>query len=263
MILSAGAVVNASPRGNGFEITKALHGGRPMRRPWLLYLIGALGVALMVFALARRFPSAIEERGNLLALAGMLGWLALVGAGGIAMFRLKPRKALLQMGAWIAIILLLVLGYSFKPEFASMITTVKARLTGALIPGQAHPQPDGSVVFARANDGHFHVEALVDGTRIDFLVDTGASGIMLSPADARRLGFDPAELDYSVWTSTANGEGRAAKVTLGSVEIGQIRRADMPALVNQADMDGSLLGMNFLDSLGGFTVEGDKLVLRP
>jgi len=234
-----------------------------MHRPWLLYLIGALGVALMVFGLARRFPDALEAQGNLPALAGMLGWLALVGAGGIAMFRLKPRKALLQMGAWVAIILLLVLGYSFQPEFASMIITVKSRLTGALIPGEAQQQPDGSVVFARANDGHFHVEAMVDGIRIDFLIDTGASGIMLSPADARRLGFDQAELDYSVWTSTANGEGRAAKVTLGSVELGQIRRADMPALVNQADMDGSLLGMKFLDSLGGFTIEGDKLVLRP
>ena len=234
-----------------------------MRRPWLLYLIGALGVALMVFGLARRFPGALEEQGNLAVLAGMLGWLALVGAGGVAMFRLKPRKALLQMGAWVAIILLLVLGYSFRPEFAAMITTVKARLTGALIPGQAQIQPDGSVVFARANDGHFHAEALVDGTRIDFLIDTGASGIVLSPADARRLGFNPDQLDYSVWTSTANGEGRAAKVTLGSVELGRIRRADMPALVNQADMGGSLLGMKFLDSLGGFTVEGDKLVLRP
>lgn len=234
-----------------------------MRRPWLLYLIGIAGVALLVFGLAHRFPGALEQQGNLPVLASMLGWLALVGAGGVAMFRLKPRKALLQVGVWIAIILLLVLGYSFRPEFAAMITAAKARLTGALIPGQAQEQADGSVVFARANDGHFHVEALVDGVRIDFLVDTGASGIVLSPADARRLGFDPAQLDYNVWTSTANGNGRAAKVTLGSIEIGQIRRPDMPALVNEADMGGSLLGMKFLDSLGGFTVEGDKLVLRP
>jgi aspartyl protease family protein len=234
-----------------------------MRRFWLLYLIGAVGVGLMVFSLSQRFPGALERQGNYAVLAGMLGWLALIGAGGVTMFRLKPRKAILQMGVWVAIILLLVLGYSFQPEFSTMITTVKARLTGALVPGQAQQQSDGSVVFARANDGHFHVEARVDGTRVDFLVDTGASGIVLSPADASRLGFDPAQLDYNVWTSTANGEGRAARVTLGAIEIGQIRRTDMPALVNQADMGGSLLGMKFLDSLGGFTVEGDKLVLRP
>ena len=233
-----------------------------MRRPWLLYLIGAIGVALMVFGLSQRFPGALAQQGNLPVLAGMLGWLALVGAGGLAMLRLRPRKAILQMGAWIAIILLLVLGYSFQPEFSAMMTFVKARLTGALIPGQAQEQQDGSVVFARANDGHFHVEAMVDGTRINFLVDTGASGIVLSPADARRLGFDPAQLDYSVWTSTANGNGRAAKVNLDSIVIGPIRRAAMQALVNQADMDGSLLGMTFLNSLGSFTVEGDKLVLR-
>jgi aspartyl protease family protein len=234
-----------------------------MRRFWLLYLIGALGVALLVFGLAQRFPNALQQQGNLPLLASMLGWLALVGTGGLAMFRLKPGKTILQMGIWIAIILLLVLGYSFQPEFSSMITGVKARLTGALVPGQAQPQPDGSLVFARANDGHFHVEALVDGTRIDFLVDTGASGILLSPADAQRLGFDPKQLDYDVGTSTANGDGRAAKVTLGVIEIGQIRRSDMPALVNQAEMGGSLLGMKFLDRLHGFTVEGDKLVLHP
>jgi aspartyl protease family protein len=233
-----------------------------MRRPWLLYLIGAIGVALMVFGLSQRFPGALAQQGNLPVLAGMLGWLALVGAGGLAMLRQRPRKAILQMGAWIAIILLLVLGYSFQPEFSAMMTFVKARLTGALIPGQAQEQQDGSVVFARANDGHFHVEAMVDGTRINFLVDTGASGIVLSPADARRLGFDPAQLDYSIWTSTANGNGRAAKVNLNSIVIGPIRRAAMQALVNQADMDGSLLGMTFLNSLGSFTVEGDKLVLR-
>jgi aspartyl protease family protein len=233
-----------------------------MRRPWLLYLIGAIGVALMVFGLSQRFPGALAQQGNLPVLAGMLGWLALVGAGGLAMLRLRPRRAILQMGAWIAIILLLVLGYSFQPEFSAMMTFVKARLTGALIPGQAQEQQDGSVVFARANDGHFHVEAMVDGTRINFLVDTGASGIVLSPADARRLGFDPAQLDYSIWTSTANGNGRAAKVNLNSIVIGPIRRAAMQALVNQADMDGSLLGMTFLNSLGSFTVEGDKLVLR-
>ncbi|QEX24468.1 aspartic protease [Hypericibacter adhaerens] len=234
-----------------------------MRRPWLLYLIGALGVGLLVFGLAHRFPGALEQEGNLPALAGMLGWLALLGAGCIAMFRLKPRKAIGQMGAWIAILLLLVLGYSFRPEFSAMIATVKARLTGELIPGQAQLQTDGSVVFARANDGHFHVEAQVDGTRIDFLVDTGASGIMLSPADAQRLGFNPTGLDYNVPTSTANGNGQAARVTLGTIEVGQIRRVDMPALVNQADMGGSLLGMKFLDSLGGLSIEGDKLVLRP
>ncbi len=233
-----------------------------MRRFWLLYLIGAVGVALLVFGLSQRFPGALAQQNNLPLLASMLGWLALVGAGGVAMIRQKPRKAILQMGVWVAIILLLVLGYSFQPEFSAMMTVVKARLTGALIPGQAQEQQDGSVVFARANDGHFHVEAMVDGIRINFLVDTGASGIILSPADARRLGFDPAQLDYSIATSTANGNGRAARVSLSSIAIGPIQRAAMTALVNQADMDSSLLGMSFLDSLGSFTVEGDKLVLH-
>src|SRR5690242_3832801 len=111
-----------------------------MRRPWLLYLIGAIGVALLVFGLSQRFPNALAQQNSLPLLASMLGWLALVGAGGLTMLRQKPRKAILQMAAWVAFILLLVLGYSFQPEFSAMMTLVKAKLTGALIPGQAQEQ---------------------------------------------------------------------------------------------------------------------------
>jgi aspartyl protease family protein len=228
------------------------------RRPWLLYLAGLLAVGLLVTALARRFPWAVDRESEVQRLVYLLAWLALLG-GGVAMVRLRPGKAALQVAIWAALILLLALGYGFRDELGQL----RDRLAGALLPNQGRTAADGSVVFNRSSDGHFHVAAIVEGTRIDFLIDTGASGVLLSPADARRLGFDLASLDYSVWISTANGEGRAARTVLGSIKIGPIRRSDMPALVNEAAMDGSLLGMRFLDSLGGFAVEGDRLVLRP
>lgn len=228
-------------------------------KPWLLYLAGLLAVGLLVAALAERFPWALDGESEVQRLVYLLAWLALLGGGGVAMARLRPGKAALQIAIWAAIILLLALGYGFRDELGQL----RDRLVGALLPNQGQAAADGSVVFNRSSDGHFHVAAVVDGTRIDFLIDTGASGVLLSPADAQRLGFDLKALDYSVWTSTANGEGRAAPTVLGSIEIGPIRRSDMPALVNEAAMKGSLLGMRFLDSLGGFAVEGDRLVLRP
>lgn len=230
-----------------------------VRRPWFLYLVGLLAVGLLVATLAGRFPWALDGESEVQRLVYLLAWLALLGGGGVAMFRLRPAKAALQVAIWAAVVLLLVLGYSFRGEFSQL----RDRLAGALLPNQGQTAADGSVAFTRSSDGQFHVAAVVDGTRIAFLVDTGASGVLLSPADARRLGFDPASLDYSVWTSTANGKGRAAPMVLGSIEIGPIRRVNMPALVNEAALKGSLLGMRFLDSLGGFAVEGDRLVLRP
>ena len=151
------------------------------------------------------------------------------------------------------------MGYSFREDAAALWS----RLGGELNPAQGQAGPEGSLVFRKSDDGHFHVEAEVEGTRVRFVVDTGASSIVLGPADAARLGFDLAKLDYSVPIMTANGEGRAAPVELRSIAVGPIRLEQVRALVNQAPMDGSLLGMSFLTRLGGFTVEGDKLVLKP
>ena len=100
--------------------------------------------------------------------------------------------------------------------------------------------------------------------RVDarFLVDTGASGIVLSPADAMRIGFDPVELSFTGYAETANGTVRTAAVRLGSIEIGPIRIDDLPATVNQAAMRGSLLGMSFLERLRSYEVRDGALILR-
>jgi len=105
------------------------------------------------------------------------------------------------------------------------------------------------------------VEALVDGEPVRFLVDTGASDVVLSPADARRIGFDPAQMSFTRTYNTANGLVQGAPVRLGAVEVGPIRIEDVRASVNGADMRRSLLGMSFLSRLGGYEVSEDALTL--
>src|SRR6266446_1339596 len=96
-------------------------------------------------------------------------------------------------------------------------------------------------------DGHFQVEARVDGRQLDFVVDTGASQIALRESDAARLGIHPTPRDYSVKVYTANGVGRAALVELRMVEIGNIVVRDVRALVHpDAALSVNLLGMSFL-----------------
>ncbi len=103
----------------------------------------------------------------------------------------------------------------------------------------------------------------MDGVRIVFLVDTGASEVVLAPDDAARMGFDPGRLDYTDIVNTANGTRRSAPVRLGAIAIGPIQVHDVRAGVNEAAMGQSLLGLSFLGRLSGYAVEGDRLTLRP
>ena len=111
--------------------------------------------------------------------------------------------------------------------------------------------------------GHFQVEGSVDGRRLDFVVDTGASVVALRERDAARLGIHPIPRDYTASVSTANGVIRAAPVQLNSVEVGGIRVHGVRAMVlpDQALSD-NLLGMSFLSRVRRFEVANGRLVME-
>ena len=114
---------------------------------------------------------------------------------------------------------------------------------------QPAPQPSNSrsLVVRASSGGHFAVDARVDGRRIPFMIDTGASQITIRESDAARLGFHPKERDYSIRINTANGVGRAAQVDLRMVEVGDIVVRDLPALVVPDNvLNVNLLGMTFM-----------------
>ena len=129
-------------------------------------------------------------------------------------------------------------------------------------PDRADPDNDEAVVLEAGAHGRFTVAAWVDGTDIDFVVDTGASAVVLSPDDASRLDLHPSNLDYDTVFSTANGEVRAAMVTLRELRIGPIELDDVKAAVFQSPMGMSLLGMTALGRLRGYEVQGDRMILR-
>jgi clan AA aspartic protease (TIGR02281 family) len=107
--------------------------------------------------------------------------------------------------------------------------------------------------------GHFLVEAVVNGVPIDFLVDTGASHVVLTPQDARRLGFTANHLEFTQEFQSANGTVRAAPVEL---RIGQFSLFDLEASVNGGPLPISLLGMSFLQRLSSYEVARGRLILR-
>ena len=130
---------------------------------------------------------------------------------------------------------------------------------------QLGPQAANHRTFTVRGDarGHFQVEGSVDGRRLDFVVDTGASVIALRERDAARLGIHPIPRDYTASVSTANGVIRAAPVQLNSVEVGGIRVHGVRAMVlpDQA-LSENLLGMSFLSRVRRFEVANGRLVME-
>jgi len=121
----------------------------------------------------------------------------------------------------------------------------------------------GQVVVPQAMDGHYYVTLGVDGTPVRFVVDTGASDLVLSQQDARRVGIDTAKLAYLGQAQTANGVVTTAPVRLDTVSLEGMVARNVRASVNGGQMDGSLLGMSFLNRFQAMKFENGKLVLTP
>lgn len=123
--------------------------------------------------------------------------------------------------------------------------------------------PEGVTATLRADSsGNFMGHATIDGSDVAVMIDTGASFVALTHHDAVRLGIAPAPGDYNLAMSTANGRSYAALIHLDSIEIGQVRIEDVPAIVAQPRALGrTLIGMNFLRRLRKFQVQGNRLEL--
>jgi aspartyl protease family protein len=119
------------------------------------------------------------------------------------------------------------------------------------------------MVLASDRAGHFQVDARVNGRPIDFMVDTGASLVIMRESDANRLQIFPKPADYTATVSTANGKIKAAPAKLDRVEIGDISVFDVPALVLPDDVLGqNLLGVSFLSRLRRYEYAEGRMVLE-
>jgi aspartyl protease family protein len=124
------------------------------------------------------------------------------------------------------------------------------------------PSESGSLTLKADARGHYLITAKVNAKPIRFLVDTGASSVVLSRVDAERLNFRSDELIFTQIYSTPGGLVRAAPVTLGEVQIGALRVRNVKASVSERPMDVSLLGASFLGRLNGYEVSRGKMTLR-
>ena len=121
---------------------------------------------------------------------------------------------------------------------------------------------DGTIIIPKEIDGHFHLTLTINDRPIDFLVDTGASDIVLTRKDAARVGFDPNRLDYWGMANTANGTVRLATIRLETVRLGEFIDKNIRASVNKAPMEKSLLGMRYLSKFSAIEISNDQMILK-
>jgi len=229
---------------------------------------------LLLFVLALIFGAMLalvltHDQGTVLGMeqnefAGLVFYSAW---GIVAVAAFIPRRgqwgqALRNLVAWMAIILLLVTGYMYRYE----LQDVAYRVTAGLVPGSPlqslSAEGREQITLLRIGHGQFNARGEVNGTPTAFVIDTGASVVVLSHADAEAAGIRTSGLTYSVPVATANGRTTAARVNIDSLTIGTIERRNVMALVSRdGALDSSLLGMNFLTSLYSFEVRGDRLIL--
>lgn len=222
-----------------------------------LFWIVIIGLVLLTMSLIKAFPGALNEKGDQIHLVSALAILSYLILALLSK-RLEFAKAFQYLLIWLGIGLVLLVGYSFKTE----LFTVKERLTQELLPSSPHPIQEEAVSFRATNTGHFYVDGKINGAEIHFLVDSGASVVVLTRQDAERAGITVTELDFTHPTQTANGLMFSASVTIPRIEVGPIVVDNVSAVVSREGLIHSLLGMSFLSRLKEWRVEGDQLILE-
>ncbi len=167
-------------------------------------------------------------------------------------------RVLSSMMLWALMLIMLTAAYAYRFEAGDFI----GRVASEFLPSEPQVGQGGEVIVNRRLSGEFAIAAHVNGARVTFLFDTGASVVVLTASDARTAGVNTAGLEFDVPVTTANGPALAAEVRLNEIAVGPIVMRNVRALVARPGaLEESLLGMSFLERLHGYAVERDRLIL--
>lgn len=220
-------------------------------------LVIAAGLALIISSDAGALVGLTQQQtGQVVLLVVVL----IIVAGGTFGRRIRFGEMLANLVLWVGIFAFTFVIYAYRDPLMRMGERVVAELQ----PGVAVVDTNaGTATFQRALGGSFRVNADVNGANVHFIFDTGASAVVLTREDAIAAGVRVDGLSYSVAVQTANGTGRAAVVTLKNISVGAIKRRNVRAFVaSEGALQTSLLGMTYLETLSGYAVNQNSLVLR-
>lgn len=175
----------------------------------------------------------------------LLGWFVASNRDGLG-------KNMRNVLAWCFIFLGAVGGYGLWEDIKADVSP----------PRQLVMDGGARIEVPRSFDGHYYLTLDINGVATEFVVDTGATDMVLTQADARRVGIDPDRLAYTGSAGTANGVVRTARVSLDEVDVGGLRDRNVLAVVNEGEMDTSLLGMRYLNRFDRLEISDGRLLLE-
>jgi aspartyl protease family protein len=170
--------------------------------------------------------------------------------------RVPVGKTLKMVLAWVLIFAAAFAIFALRDDFRALGSRLWAAVTGSTV----QETQGGELRIAMAEDGHFWVEGELNGHRVRFLVDSGATVTTIGQETATQAGVTPDGRRAPV--STANGVVVMDRGSAGRLKLGPIERSDFPMFIARDDTI-NVIGMNFLSSLSRWSVEGRTLVLRP
>ena len=188
------------------------------------------------------------------------GILLLVLVGSALFSRRIPMSQMFKMLLiWIGVFLLLFILFSFRAEFTTIWERVKSDIAGT-----SNQKTNGQeIILTRHDNGHFWIRASVNNVPIDFLVDSGATGIVMSTADADAAAIDYDLGDIPVLSSTANGISKSYRASINVMKIENSVYEDVNIYVSPTLCDTNLLGMSYLNRLQSWRVSGNQMILQP
>jgi len=161
----------------------------------------------------------------------------------------------------------LVVAGSYMARFADRAVEARSEPQAAVIePANELREPTTSgrsLMLESDRQGHFQVEAKVEGRFVDFVVDTGASLVVLRESSAALAGIRPQPRDYTATAVTANGRIKAAPAKIDRIEVGGITVYDVPAMILPDEvLSKNLLGVSFLSRLRRYEYANGRLLLE-
>jgi aspartyl protease family protein len=170
---------------------------------------------------------------------------------------------MMKFALWVvgaAFVFALLAPRSAQQEPVAPVQPVVPKIAAPVVEAAGNGLAD--VTLTRAPDGHFYADAIINGATIHVLVDTGATTVALSRADAEAAGVQFSEGDFTGTAQTAGGNIRLKRVMLDRVAIGPVEARNVDAVVVDSKMNVSLLGQSWLRRVGTVQITGDRMILR-
>lgn len=182
-----------------------------------------------------------------------LSYLVLLGAAVIGSFFMMNKaslgKSMQQLAIWALIFVGAVGAYGLWNDIQRDVLPRQSVVSS------------GVVEVPRRADGHYYLTLRINDAPVEFVVDTGATDVVLTTQDARKVGIDPDNLDFIGTAMTANGRVRTAPTRVDTAVLGDITVENLKVYVNEGMMDTSLLGMSYLRRFERIEIADDMLIL--